>query len=57
MAAVGVAGDTFLDAKGVGPAGYFAAVILYALICSAYIVYQGEREEKARPRRGPAARP
>jgi hypothetical protein len=56
MASAGVAGDAFLDAKGVGPAGYFASIILYTFVCSAYIVYQGEREEKAKPVHPPRRR-
>jgi hypothetical protein len=49
MAIAGVALDTFLHAKGVSPAGYFAAITLFATICGAYVAYGVGREEHPQP--------
>ena len=39
-----------------GSIASFVAIILYSLVCGAYIVYRVAREDESRPKRGPARR-
>ncbi|HWM55336.1 MAG TPA: hypothetical protein VNO20_08110 [Solirubrobacterales bacterium] len=49
MGIAALALGVFLNADRVGEAGYFVSLILYTVICGAYIAYHVAREEHPQP--------
>jgi disulfide bond formation protein DsbB len=53
MAVTAFALGVLLNASRIGEAGYFAVLMLYSIVCGAYIAYHVDSEDKPKSKRDP----